>query len=134
MPNLTIFAGPNGSGKSTIKKYLTNLPTGVYVNADEIEANLNKSFSLYFSKYKIETSINEFQKFYNISDWKSKSLDNLILNESSKEFEIKFNSIQLNSKGNPGYLAALIADFIRNKLLIEKIEFSFETVMSYSLN
>ena len=37
---LRMFAGPNGSGKSTIKSVLQPELLGVYINPDEIEAEL----------------------------------------------------------------------------------------------
>ena len=38
-PRLRMFAGPNGSGKSVLKAYLPEPLLGVYLNADEIEAD-----------------------------------------------------------------------------------------------
>ncbi len=40
---------------------------------------------------------------------------------------LRFNNIQVNS-----YFASVLSDFVRNKLLDEKISFTFETVMSSS--
>lgn len=39
-PRLRMFAGPNGSGKSTLKDVLDPAWLGVYVNADDIEAEI----------------------------------------------------------------------------------------------
>ena len=39
-PRLRMFAGPNGSGKSTLKDVLDPHWLGVYVNADDIEADI----------------------------------------------------------------------------------------------
>lgn len=39
-PRLRMFAGPNGSGKSTLKDVLEPNWLGVYVNADDIEAEI----------------------------------------------------------------------------------------------
>lgn len=38
-----MFAGPNGSGKSTlIQEVKKNYNVGIFINADEIEAQLNQ--------------------------------------------------------------------------------------------
>jgi len=53
---MRVFAGPNGSGKSTsLNGILTEkgISLGVYVNADEIEKELNQIGSLNISKFKI---------------------------------------------------------------------------------
>jgi predicted ABC-type ATPase len=41
-PRLRMFAGPNGSGKTTIKSVLNRKLLGIYINPDEIEAEINK--------------------------------------------------------------------------------------------
>lgn len=39
-PRLRMFAGPNGSGKSTLKDEVEAHGLGVYINADDIEAEI----------------------------------------------------------------------------------------------
>lgn len=41
-PRVRMFAGPNGSGKSTIKSVTGRELLGVYVNPDEIEAEIKR--------------------------------------------------------------------------------------------
>lgn len=51
---MRVFAGPNGSGKTTIFKGILSekkVQLGVYVNADDIESELNKTNELDFSIY-----------------------------------------------------------------------------------
>lgn len=126
--NLTIFAGPNGSGKSTFKDYfISKFQTGIYVNADDIEIILNSQKSFNFNDYSIITSFDEFYDFYLLSSWKSTVLDNFLVSEIS----IINNILKVNSSNIESYLAALLSDFIREKLLHNNIDFSFETVMSH---
>lgn len=55
---MRVFAGSNGSGKTTIVKSLkSEIPFGVYVNADDIESLLKESNVLLFNAY--EQTINE---------------------------------------------------------------------------
>ena len=42
---MRVFAGPNGSGKSVLKSYLPEPLLGVYLNPDEIEAEVKEQGS-----------------------------------------------------------------------------------------
>ena len=54
---MRIFACPNGSGKTTIIKSLqSEIPFGVYVNADDIESLLQESRVLLFNTYQLTGS------------------------------------------------------------------------------
>ena len=46
-----MFAGPNGSGKSTLKSYLPAPLLGVYLNPDDIEAEIRKQGVLDLNAY-----------------------------------------------------------------------------------
>lgn len=60
-----IFAGPNGSGKSTLKEIISPMfKIGVYVNADEIMANMRTTSRLNFSVYDLVVSESEFEWEY----------------------------------------------------------------------
>jgi predicted ABC-type ATPase len=51
---MRVFAGPNGSGKTTIFKGIlkeNKVNLSVYVNADELELQLNQNQSIGFSDY-----------------------------------------------------------------------------------
>ena len=61
---MRMVAGPNGSGKSTLIELLKrSVDLGVYVNADDIEANLNKKPLLHFDDYSIKTHQTAFRSF-----------------------------------------------------------------------
>jgi predicted ABC-type ATPase len=63
IPRLRMFAGPNGSGKSTIKLKVSEEMGGslfsYYINSDEIEAKIKKSFFLNFSRFNLEIEASE---------------------------------------------------------------------------
>ena len=67
---MRVFAGPNGSGKTTIVKSLqSEIPFGVYVNADDIESLLKESKVLLFNAYQISVSQAELQDFFKKSQF-----------------------------------------------------------------
>lgn len=51
-----MFAGPNGSGKSVLKSYLPPPLLGVYLNADEMEAEVSRLGFLDCRQYGIDPS------------------------------------------------------------------------------
>ncbi len=128
-PKLRIIAGPNGSGKSTFINdvlkngyfYLHN-----YVNADDIQKELNETGAYSLNKFSIKTSKIDFQKFITTSSFKEKiegEIDGLLF------FENDLIRVRINNASS--YIAALIADFVRNQLLENRLSFEFETVMSH---
>ena len=125
---MRVFAGPNGSGKTTIVKSLqSEIPFGVYVNADDIESLLKESKVLLFNAYQISVSQAELQDFFKKSQFaplKRKEKDLW-----SKLF-IKENVLHIDTKVD-SYLAADLAKFIRQQLLANDISFTYETVMSH---
>lgn len=126
-----MFAGPNGSGKSTIKLFVSKVISeklfGFYINPDEIEKTIKKFGFVDFKEYNIKTDETEaidffrnstlLQKFGSIADCEKLTLDGSKLNFSAVE-------------SNP-YLASVVSDFIRQKLLETSQNFTFETVMSF---
>lgn len=127
---MRVFAGPNGSGKTTIfKAMLSNesIQLGVYVNADDIEQILVNTNSLSFSDYELNVNEEQLNDFFKLSTfspikrnepdlWKKISvIENLLLLETVVD----------------SYLAADIAEFIRQQLLANNISFTYETVMSH---
>ncbi len=126
---LRIVAGPNGSGKSTVTKFIRKqkvngrrIDFGYYVNADDISITLAKE-NIQFKKYGITTTTKEFKAF---------ALTSGLINENFTEdeflasFKIRLNQVSLKSIKYKEYLAQVIADFLRKKLLKERKKFSFE--------
>ena len=127
-PRLRIFAGPNGSGKSTLNTIINPALLGIYINPDEIEKQiiLHKYFD--FESFSIQTTPTEMTGFLMNSILLKQA--GLVAQVSALEFvdnKIEFKKVMVNS-----YFAAVIADFIRQKLVETQTSFSFETVMSSS--
>ncbi|PJZ65479.1 zeta toxin [Leptospira wolffii] len=131
---LRIFAGPNGSGKTTfIQKFSTigeNIKLGVYINADDIEASLKKNSALDFSAYKISISTEDIQKYFMESQFSPIKTGQPDL---WKSFLYRDGYLEVNKNQEiDSYIAADLAEFLREEILKRKISFSFETVMSDS--
>ncbi len=125
---MRVFAGPNGSGKTTIIKNLqAEIPFGVYVNADDIESLLKESKVLLFSTYQLMISQLELQDFF-----KTSKFSPIKRNEPNlwTKLNLKENILHINTFID-SYLAADLAEFIRQKLLSNNISFTYETVMSH---
>ena len=131
---LRVFAGPNGSGKSTVIKFIQNFQVngkpidfGVYINADDIARQLREdSFS--FSDYKITVTRNEFIDTALASGLVGGGFEST---EFVHSFTIKDQLLHLKTRNKDEYVAQIIADFLRKKLLQERKKFSFETVFSH---
>ncbi len=125
---LRVFAGPNGSGKSTIEGLVASkYNLGYFINPDEIEKEVKQSGEFNFTKFDIVVTGTELLKFFNDSQWLIDSL------QSSADIQLisvvdsiaNFSRVSFNS-----YYASVLSDFIRNKLMANGINFTFETVMS----
>ncbi len=125
---MRVFAGPNGSGKTTIIKSLqAEIPFGVYVNADDIESMLKKSKVLLFNVYQLSITQTQLQSFFRNSQFAPKKRNEPDLWE---KISITENVLHINTNID-SYLAADIAEFIRQELLANDISFTYETVMSH---
>lgn len=125
-PRLRMFAGPNGSGKSSIKEGIPSNILGYYVNPDEIEKVIHKQGYFDLRVFKLESSAEEILTYFCTSDFLIKA--GLLPQAQQLTFidnQLRFNRVRVNS-----YFASVLSDFVRNKLLDEKISFTFETVMS----
>lgn len=129
---IRVFAGPNGSGKSTIINQviakLEQRRLGVIVNADEIEKSLKRHGQISFSDFQLTIQETQVHSFFQKSNFSPE-----YRNEPDlwKQIKVQDNIFQFG--GNiDSYLAADLADFIRNCLVDEGISFSFETVMSHA--
>lgn len=128
-PRIRMFAGPNGSGKSTVKEYLLPHHIGAYLNADELEQNLNTNHQLDLMAYHPALKAQDLIDFL-----KQKKRPNagqlvpLLTNEPIllDDWNIQFDASEIDS-----YLCARIIDYIRLEFLRLKISFTFETVMSH---
>ena len=125
---MRVFAGPNGSGKTTIIKSLKSIiPFGVYINADDIELQLKESKILLFTTFQLNISQEQLQFFF-----KESTFSPIKRNEPDlwKKILVEKNILRVNTYID-SYLAADIAEFIRQQLILSEISFSYETVMSH---
>lgn len=125
---MRVFAGPNGSGKTTILKNLpSEIPLGVYINADDIEQSLEKTKTLAFYEYQLTIDEIKLQDFF-----RSSIFSPIKRNEPNlwKKLFVMDNVLHIETIAD-SYLAADIAEFLRQQLLENNISFSYETVMSH---
>jgi predicted ABC-type ATPase len=132
-PKLRVFAGPNGSGKSTLFNAIKDkhFSTKIFVNTDLLEKQFKTNNFIDLQEFDIKASAKDFHLFclnsglfkkakFDDSSWNLNLISNVIVKEN-KDIEDSYNS----------YHFAIIADFIRNELLKQRISFSFETVFSH---
>ena len=122
-----MFAGPNGSGKSLLKSYLPNELLGVYLNPDEIELEIRRQGFLDFVAYGVTTTADEALSFFNGSSFLiSSGFADAAKRLAFANDRLDFAKVEVNS-----YFASVACDFLRQKLLEQRISFTFETVMSH---
>jgi len=131
---LRIFAGPNGSGKSTfiskIKKDppVPNFHLGYYVNADDIEELLQTKGYLNFGAYGLKIATEQIQAYLKKSKFSPVRSNNPGL---WKNFSVLRNKLKCRARQKiNSYVAADIAEFIRQQIEKTGVSFSYETVMS----
>ena len=125
---IRVFAGPNGSGKTTIIRSLQReIGFGVYVNSDDIESQLKMYQLLSFNDYQLIITEQQLQNFFVVSQFApvKRQEPNLWQNLSVKQ-----NVLHITTTID-SYLAADLAEFIRQQLLANDISFTYETVMSH---
>lgn len=121
-----MFASPNGSGKSTIKSVLPEKLLGVYLNPDEIQADIEARGFLDLRHYGVETTKDEVVPFFqNSALLKRAGLDEEAGSLRYSDGKLSFHEVIVNA-----YYASVATDFLRTKLLERRVSFSFETVMS----
>lgn len=127
---MRVFAGPNGSGKTTIFKAILKsqqVHLGVYVNADEIERMISTTKSLHFNDHQINVSEEHIQQFFQQSTFSPIKRNEKDLWEKLK---VSGNTLYIDTYID-SYLAADLAEFIRQNLLMNDVSFTYETVMSH---
>ncbi len=125
-PRLRIFAGPNGSGKSTLidrLKEVVNLY--IIINPDVLHQYLTKNIIIELSSYGIQGTSEEFSRFIKNSTYSDKIKNGLL------PAYIRQNKLHIGSVKIDPYKIALIAAFLRDCMVRNRISFSFETVFSH---
>lgn len=126
-PRLRMFAGPNGSGKSVLKSYLPEPLLGVYLNADEIEAGVNRQGYVGMTDFGIETTAAEVLPVLTSSSFLIKEG----FSDAAKRVRFDQGRLIFPAGVMNSYFASVVADFLRQKLLMAQRTFTFETVMSH---
>jgi predicted ABC-type ATPase len=122
-----MFAGPNGSGKSTLKSYLPKELLGVYLNPDEIEQEIQRQGFLDLNAYGVTTTAEKLLPFFTGSQFlKETGHAEAARRLAFGDDRLKFTGVEVDS-----YLASVAVDFLRQKLVGQKVSFTFETVMSH---
>ena len=129
-PRMRVFGGPNGSGKSTLIEEIQSnnqFNFGYYINADIIEQAVfeTEGFSLDID---LGFSKKDLTDFLTNSGWVSK----IAIEDFNNALLIEENTIKLRPSVSPDYSAAIIADFLRHKLVEQCHTFTFESVLSDS--
>lgn len=122
-----MFAGPNGSGKSTLKSFLPPALLGAYLNPDEIEQEIRNQGFLNCSAYGVSPTAEEMRSFFIRSTFLlAEGFSDEVAKLGFAGDRVDFGAVKVNS-----YFASVVVDFLRQKLLEQKISFTFETVMSH---
>jgi predicted ABC-type ATPase len=128
---MRVFAGPNGSGKTTIILDLkTKYSFGVYVNADDIESTFREYRKLDLRCYQLKANTLQVQNFFKQSTFAPVKL---AMPDLWQFFYVEDNYLGISDELNVNsYIAADIAELLRQMLLQEGISFTYETVMSHA--
>jgi predicted ABC-type ATPase len=122
-----MFAGPNGSGKSTLKSFLPPELLGVYLNPDEIEKEIREHGFLDFSTYDVHARAEEARNFFA----KSAFLREQGYCEQTAKLGFIDGRLHFAGMMVDSYFTLVVVEFLRQKLLQQKMSFTFETVMSH---
>jgi ABC-type cobalamin/Fe3+-siderophores transport system ATPase subunit len=121
---LRIFAGLNGSGKSTLYEYFVKIRafnSYFHINPDLVARDLPISLNL--DNWPIDFSDAEISSFLGNSPYQS-----MVPSLLSERIRISDRVLQLKraeDSANISYLAAAIADYIRNKMMRADSSFFF---------
>ena len=122
-----MFAGPNGSGKSTLKRLLDPELLGIYLNPDDIEREMRRDGFLDLRAFGVGIGTDEVREFFRNST--------LLRRSSSGDFagsiSIAAGRMEFERDAADSYVASVMVDLFRQRLLAAKATFTFETVMSH---
>ena len=128
---LRMFAGPNGSGKTTISNIVEHdneIWLGIKVNPDDIEADVRRTGLFDFDDFEITVTDDQLRNFLGLSKQRLREAQ---LVRTAAKLRVHNNRISFRNLSINSYFAALLADLVRQQLLLTGKSFSFETVMSH---
>ena len=126
-PRLRVFAGPNGSGKSVLKAVLPPPLLGVYLNPDEIEASIRQNGCLDLGAFGVSTTASELLPAFTGSEL----LRSAGLLEPARRLRLEGGRLEFDRVMVNAYFASVVADVLRQDLLVRRASFTCETVMSH---
>jgi len=122
-----MFAGPNGAGKTSAYEWLRldrpDIPWGVYVNADLIEQRLESRGFLDLAEWGLQGDQSSLHEFAARSGWSDRIPDEALL--------LTANVIRVSHTVPSTYIAAVLADWLRELLIEQRVSLTTETVMSH---
>ena len=122
-----VIAGPNGSGKSTLKRELPGHLIGLYVNADDIERSLRESRRVDLAAMGVEATPGDFGAYLAALSEDGRTAP---FWSSSGWTLVDGHLHVIGTASVTSYVAAVVADFVRERLLATNQSFTFETVLS----
>lgn len=122
-----MFAGPNGSGKSTIKGEIDPALIKTYVNADDLEKEAKATGFVDLAAFDVATTLSELLAFH-AEHYLIRSRG---LNGKATQIGLLGTKVDYRKVDVDSYLASVISDFLRQRLLAKGVSFTFETVMSH---
>ena len=126
IPRLRVFAGPNGSGKSTLISQLQQ-HVNLYhvVNPDDLLRSLERTRTIDLKAYEIRASAKDFRSFVQRSTY-NPDVKRQVLAAQVRRDQIEFPSARINA-----HCVALLAAYLRDRLLAARLSFTFESVFSH---
>lgn len=125
-----MFAGPNGSGKSTVIKTLIRKPAkwyGIYLNADDLEAQIKTHQALPLSNYGFQFDEGKLAEFFAQSD----QLKGNTHIPNTSQILIQNGILSFTGFEFDSYHAATLIEYFRYQAITERKSFTFETVMPH---
>jgi predicted ABC-type ATPase len=131
VPRLRVFAGPNGSGKSTLLEILPPEWVGIYVNADDLERTVRANGFFDLAEFELDQDAQaRFARLRHAMQQTERFEDDRALHVAG-QLALVGTAIHVPPLAMDSYIAATIADFLRQELLDAGEDFTFETVMSH---
>ncbi|MBA4387955.1 MAG: hypothetical protein C0404_08230 [Verrucomicrobia bacterium] len=123
---MRVFAGPNGSGKTTLMEQLAkSINLYQIVSADKLLESLPVSKALDFADHALTVRQEDFERYIAQCSYPASLRNGLSL------ALVRNNRLDLGRAEINTYTVAIVAAFLRDRLLREGLSFSFETVFSH---
>lgn len=128
VPRIRVFAGLNGSGKSTLLTQLARsgkLPLYFVINPDNIQEEMASDSGLLLADFGVQAAKTEFLEFVSRTSYQAKA------RRAASRIRFLNGTVFSSLAGESSYNAAMIAAFLRHKLVMTRQSFSFESVFSH---